>query len=188
METENKETQQDTENIQVSSEDTVGGNSAVENNENPSGNDNLNQDFQAKFNEINDKYLRLYSEFDNYRKRTQREKIDTIKLAGEDIFKAILPVVDDFERALKSIETANDITAIKEGVELIYNKLKSNLASKGLEALSSIGNDFDADVHEALTKVPAPSEELKGKVLDEIEKCYKLHGKVIRYAKVVVAD
>ena len=146
------------------------------------------KDWQAAYNELNDKYLRLYSEFDNYRKRTIKEKADLNKLAGEEIFKAILPVIDDFERALKSMESAQEITAVKEGVNLIYSKFKNSLTSKGLESIESIGQVFDSDLHEALTNIPAPSEDLKGKVVDEIERCYKLHGKVIRYAKVVVGQ
>ena len=109
-------------------------------------------------------------------------------MAGEDIFKAILPVIDDFERAIRSMETTTDIAAVKEGVSLIYSKLKHNTTSKGLEAIDSIGQPFDADLHEALTNIPAPTEDLKGKVVDEIEKCYKLNGKVIRWAKVVVGN
>jgi molecular chaperone GrpE len=146
------------------------------------------KDWLAAYNELNDKYLRLYSEFDNYRKRTIKEKADLNKLAGEEIFKAILPVIDDFERALKSMESAQEITAVKEGVNLIYSKFKNSLTSKGLESIESIGQVFDSDLHEALTNIPAPSEDLKGKVVDEIERCYKLHGKVIRYAKVVVGQ
>jgi molecular chaperone GrpE len=146
------------------------------------------KDWQSTYNELNDKYLRLYSEFDNYRKRTLKEKADLNKLAGEEIFKAILPVIDDFERALKSMESAQEITAVKEGVNLIYSKFKNSLTSKGLESIESVGQAFDSDLHEALTNIPAPSEDLKGKVVDEIERCYKLHGKVIRYARVVVGQ
>ena len=145
-------------------------------------------DWKAKHDDLNDKYLRLYSEFDNYRKRTLKEKSDWNKMAGEDIFKAILPVVDDFERALKSMENATEIGALKEGISLIYSKMKHNLTSKGLEAIDSIGQPFDADLHEALTNIPAPTEDLKGKVVDEIERCYKLNGKVIRWAKVIVGN
>jgi molecular chaperone GrpE len=146
------------------------------------------QDWKAKYDEQNDKYLRLYSEFDNYRKRTLKERSDWNKMAGEDVFKAILPVVDDLERAIRSMETVTEIVPLKEGVELIFNKLKNALTAKGLEAIDSIGQPFDAEIHEALTSIPAPSENLKGKVVDEIEKCYKLNGKVIRWAKVVVGN
>ena len=138
--------------------------------------------------ELNDKYLRLFSDFDNYRKRTAKERIELAKTAGEDIFKAILPVLDDFERGLKAMNEAADVTALKEGVDLIFNKLNNTLASKGLEPLTSVGVAFDADIHEAITNIPAPSEEMKGKVIDELERGYALNGKVIRYAKVIVGN
>ena len=138
--------------------------------------------------ELNDKYLRLFSEFDNYRKRTAKERIELAKTAGEDIFKSILPVLDDFERGLMAMNDAADINALKEGVDLIYNKLNKTLTAKGLEPLNSIGNTFDADIHEAITNVPAPSEDMKGKVIDEVERGYALNGKVIRYAKVIVGN
>ena len=144
------------------------------------------KDWEAAYNDINDKYLRLYSEFDNYRKRSFKEKEHLNKMAGQEIFMAILPVIDDFERAMKSMESAQDLASVKEGVSLIYTKLKNSLVSKGLESIDSIGMDYDSDFHEALTNIPAPSEEMKGKVLDEIERCYKLNGRVIRFAKVVV--
>lgn len=145
-------------------------------------------DYEAKIAELNDKYLRLYSEFDNYRKRTIKEKSDIIKSAGEDVFKAILPTIDDFERAIKANETVTEVEPIKEGVHLIYNKLKSTCHSKGLEEMESIGKPFDADFMEAITHIPAPNDELKGKVVDEVEKGYKLGDKVIRFAKVVVGN
>lgn len=137
--------------------------------------------------ELNDKYLRLYSEFDNYRKRTIKEKSELIKTASEDVLKAVLPIIDDFERAIKANERVADPNPIKEGILLIYNKLKGNVQLKGLTAFDSIGEDFNADTMEAITHVPATDEKQKGKVIDEIEKGYKLGDKVIRYAKVVVA-
>lgn len=138
--------------------------------------------------ELNDKYLRTYSEFDNYRKRTIKEKSDLIKTAGEDVFKAILPVIDDFERAIKANEQIEDINAVKEGIVLIYNKLKHNTQQKGLTAFESIGLDFSEETMEAITNIPAADESQKGKVVDEVEKGYKLGDKVIRYAKVVIAN
>ena len=143
---------------------------------------------QAKVDELNDKYLRLYSEFDNYRKRINKERIELIKTAGEDIFKGVLPIMDDFERALKSTNEVTDIHAAKEGINLIYHKFKNTLNQKGLEEVVSIGKEFNTDMHEAITKMPAPSDDLKGKVVDELEKGYLLHGKVIRFAKVVVGE
>jgi molecular chaperone GrpE len=145
-------------------------------------------DWKAKAEEANDKYLRLYSEFDNYRKRTAKEKIELIQTAGEDVYKSILPVLDDFERAIKSNAETNDIKAVNDGVQLVYNKFKSILTQKGLEGMNSIGEHFNADVHEAITNIPAPSDELKGKVVEELEKGYSLNGKIIRFAKVVIGN
>lgn len=138
--------------------------------------------------ELNDKYLRLYSEFDNFRKRTMKEKSELIKTASEDVLKSVLPVIDDFERAIKANETVTDASPIKEGIALIYNKLKNSTQLKGLTAFESIGQDFNADTMEAITHIPATDENQKGKVVDEVEKGYKLGDKVIRYAKVVVAN
>ena len=145
-------------------------------------------ELEKKIAEEKDKYLRLYSEFDNYRKRSIREKSELIKTAGEDFFKAILPVIDDFERAIKAADSTGDLNAIAEGVQLIYSKLKSTLKQKGLEEMEASGKTFDADVMEAITSIPAPNDDLKGKVVDEIEKGYSLNGKVIRYAKVVIGN
>jgi len=138
--------------------------------------------------ELNDKYLRLFSDFDNYRKRTAKERIELAKTAGEDFFKAILPVLDDFERGLKAMNDAADVNALKEGVDLIYTKLNNILLTKGLEPLTSVGASFNADIHEAITNIPAPGEDMKGKVIDEVERGYALNGKVIRYAKVIVGN
>lgn len=141
----------------------------------------------AKYNEINDKYLRLYSDFENFRKRTQKEKLDLYKTAGEDIISAILPVIDDFERAKKAMKESDDIKGVKDGLKLVYNKLTSILKQKGLEETkSAINKDFDIEYHEAITQIPAPSKKLVGKVIDEVEKGYQLNGKVIRFTKVVV--
>ncbi len=145
-------------------------------------------DAEAKIAELNDRYLRLYSEFDNYRKRTAKEKSDIIRSAGEDVFKAIIPTIDDFERAIKANENVDDATPIKEGITLIYNKLKATCLSKGLEPMDSVGKVFDADLMEAITHIPSPSEDMKGKVIDDVEKGYKLGDKVIRFAKVVVGN
>lgn len=140
-----------------------------------------------KLKEATDKYLRLYSDFENFRKRTQKEKLDLYKTAGEDIISALLPILDDFERAQKAIKETDDIKSIKAGVNLIQEKLLSILKQKGLEiAKSSIGKKFDVELHEAITQIPAPSKKQKDKVIDEVEKGYLLNGKVIRYAKVVV--
>jgi molecular chaperone GrpE len=145
-------------------------------------------DNAAKLTELNDKYLRLYSEFDNFRKRTHKEKVDYLKTANEEVLKAILPVIDDFERAIKANENVTDVQAIKDGVNLIYNKLKNTTQQKGLTSFDCMGEVFDADLMEAITHIPAPTEDQKGKVVDELEKGYKLGDKVIRFAKVVVGS
>ncbi len=142
----------------------------------------------TKLAETNEKYLRLYSEFDNYRKRTSKERIDLSKTASEDMIINLLPVLDDFERALKAIEPNEQVNALREGVDLIYNKLQLILTQKGLKAMESIGNLFDPDLHEAIAQIPAKDEESKGKIFDEVVKGYYLFDKVIRYAKVVVAN
>lgn len=141
---------------------------------------------QAQIKELNERYLRLYSEFDNYKKRTSKERVELIKTAGVEIIAEMIPVLDDFERAIKSNEKLEDMQAIKDGVKLIYNKFSGSLTKKGLEPMESINAEFNPDLHEAITNIPAPSEDLKGKVIDELEKGYFLHGKVIRFAKVVV--
>ncbi len=133
-----------------------------------------------------EKYVRLYSEFDNFRKRTSREKIDIIKTASADVIGLLLPILDDFERAMKSNETSEDIDAVKEGFQLIHNKFSSLMEQKGLKPMNSIGEPFNTDHHEAITEIPAPSEDMKGKVVDAVEKGYFLNDKVLRYAKVVV--
>ena len=146
------------------------------------------QEMGEKLDELNDKYLRLFSEFDNFRKRTQKEKLELYKTASEDVMVALLPVLDDFERALKvSEENETDATHM-EGIELIYNKFRKTLEQKGLECMESQGKEFDTDYHEAITNIPAPSDDMKGKVVDVIEKGYKLNDKVIRFAKVVVGS
>jgi len=146
------------------------------------------QEMGEKLEELNDKYLRLFSEFDNFRKRTQKEKLELFKTASEDVVVALLPVLDDFERALKQNEDEDMDINHKEGIELIYNKLKKTLEQKGLECLESQGKEFDTDFHEAITNIPAPTPDMKGKVVDVVEKGYKLNDKVIRFAKVVVGS
>ena len=150
--------------------------------------DNKEDDWQLKFAEMNDRYLRLYSEFDNYRKRSARERVEFSKTAATDTFTAILPVLDDFDRAAKAMENAEDIAVVKEGMQLIYHKFRNILISKGLEEMNAQGETFDADFHEAITSIPSPDDSMKGKVMDELEKGYSLNGKVIRFAKVVVGS
>lgn len=146
------------------------------------------EDLKQKFDELNDKYLRLMAEFDNYRKRTLKEKMDLTKYAEEDVLKGILKVVDDMERAIKNLDTAADMNAVKEGVELIYKKFKSFLETRGLKEVEAMHQELDTDKHEAVAKFAAPSEDLKGKIIDVVEKGYYLHDKIIRYAKVVIGE
>jgi len=144
---------------------------------------------QQMVNEEKDRYLRLAAEFDNYRKRTLKEKADLIKNGAEKTLTAILPVLDDFERALKNIEATNDETkALKEGVELIFTKFNKVLGQEGLQKIETEGKDFDVDFHEAIALIPAPSEDLKGKILDCVQTGYMLNEKVIRHSKVAVAQ
>ncbi len=136
--------------------------------------------------ELKDKFLRLAAEFDNYKKRTLREKVEMMKTAAQDTVSALLPVLDDFDRAKKNAEGENSKETFSEGVSLVYQKLYNILKQKGLQPMDSTGQDFDPELHEAITEIPAPSEEMKGKVVDTIEKGYKLNDKIIRHAKVVV--
>lgn len=143
---------------------------------------------QKQLEEQKDKYLRLSAEFDNYRKRTMKEKAELILNGAEKSISSILPIVDDFERALKNMEAANDVKAVKEGVELIYNKFINVLGQNGVKAIDTKDKELDTDYHEAIAVIPAPTEELKGKILDCVQTGYTLNDKVIRHAKVVVGE
>ena len=144
--------------------------------------------FESKYNEINDKYLRLSAEFDNYRKRTLKEKMELIKNAGEDILVNFLPVVDNLERAKKSVDEAKELESIKIGVNLIYNSLTDFLKQRGIKEIDAKNSVFDIDKHEAITKIAVSDDNLKGKVVDVIEKGYTLNEKIVRYAKVVIGE
>ena len=141
---------------------------------------------ETEINDLKDKYLRLYSEFDNYKRRTSKERLDLLKTANQEMVVALLPVLDDFERARQAMETVQDVEGVKAGVELIYNKLHSIMQQKGLKPMEAVGQAFDADLHEAITQIPAPDETQKGKVIDQVEKGYYLNDKVIRFAKVII--
>jgi len=143
---------------------------------------------EFQLSEAKDKYLRLYSDFENYKKRINRERIDLIKSAGQDIMASILPMLDDMERAIKAMTNAKDVNAVKEGVELVYQKMKTITEGKGLRAMDSLGKDFDPELHDAIANVPVSDAKQKGKVLEEVEKGYYLNDKVIRHAKVVVGN
>lgn len=145
-------------------------------------------ELKAKYEQLNDTYLRSRAEFENYRKRTLAEKAELIKNGGEKVLTNILDVIDDFERGLDAMEKAEDITAVKEGMTLVYNKLQSFLKQNGVAAIDTKDQVFDTDLHEAITMIPAPDESMKGKVVDCIQKGYFLNDKVIRFSKVVVAN
>jgi molecular chaperone GrpE len=158
--------------------------------------DEISEEKQSENNEATlgqikdaqDKYIRLMAEFDNFRKRTLKERTELIKTAGEDILLNILPVVDDFERGLQVIDKSEDIASVKQGIHLIYNKFCEFLKQRGVKEIEAVRQDFDVDVHEAITKIPAPTEDLKGKVVDVVQKGYVLNEKVIRFAKVVIGE
>lgn len=143
---------------------------------------------EKKVEELNDKYLRLIAEYGNYRKRTLKEKMELAKTAGEKLIVGILPVVDDFDRALQHLGKASDLDAVKAGIELIHNKFMNFLGQQGVKEIETNNQNFDADLHEAVTKIPAPSEDMKGKIVDCVQKGYLLEEKVIRYPKVVVGE
>jgi molecular chaperone GrpE len=150
---------------------------------------NQTEVLKRELEEQKDKYLRLYSEFDNFRRRTSKEKIDFFKTANEDLIVSLLPVLDDFERAQKAFVETKEKDALSEGIGLIYNKLFKTLEIKGLKPMEIFpGSDFNSELHEAITKSPAPSEELKGKIIDVLEKGYTLNDKVIRFAKVIIGS
>ena len=149
---------------------------------------NMLAEAQQMVEEQKDKYLRLSAEFDNYRKRTLKEKAELIKNGGEKTLTAILPVLDDFERALKNMEASEETKAMKEGVELIFSKFQKILGQEGLQKIETEGQAFDTDFHDAIALIPAPSEDLKGKILDCVQTGYMLNEKVIRHAKVAVAQ
>ncbi|MES2560522.1 MAG: nucleotide exchange factor GrpE [Bacteroidota bacterium] len=146
------------------------------------------KDWAAELKAMEDKYLRLYAEFDNYKRRTNAERIELFKTANQEVLVSLLPVLDDFSRALKAMQTAIEVAPVKEGVELVNNKLTSILTAKGLKAMESVGKPFDSEFHEAITNIPAPTVDMKGKIVDEVEKGYFLNDKVIRFAKVVVGE
>ncbi|MFA6127346.1 MAG: nucleotide exchange factor GrpE [Bacteroidales bacterium] len=146
------------------------------------------EEMANKLIEMNDKYLRLSAEFDNYRKRTLKEKMDLTKMGGETVLLRILPVVDNLERAIQSIRETSDIDAVKQGIEIINTNFRDFLKQNGVQEMDCLNQDFNSDLHEALTKIPAPNPELKGKIVEIIEKGYTLHDRVIRFARVVVGD
>jgi len=187
MNQEEKEMEQPTENEQID----------INTDENAAGTNNLNEPIaeesameklNLELQEQKDKYLRLMAEFDNFRRRTAKERLDLIQTAGKDVLVSLLDVLDDCDRAEKQLNSSSDISVQKEGVQLVFNKLRTTLQSKGVKVMESIHTEFDVEKHEAITEIPAPTEELKGKILDEVVKGYYLNDKLIRFAKVVVGN
>lgn len=152
----------------------------------PVADESVVEKLEAELQEQKDKYLRLMAEFDNFRRRTAKERLEIIQTAGKDVIQSLLEVLDDCDRAEKQLNSSDNISAQKEGVQLVFNKLRSVLIQKGLKPLESVQTDFDVEKHEAISEIQAPSEELKGKVIDEVIKGYYLNDKLIRFAKVVV--
>lgn|SRR5690554_4404744 len=157
------------------------------NEETPQENNDVNP-LESQLKELNDKYIRLYSDFDNFRKRTNREKLDIISSANEDLLLDLIPTLDDFERAIESNTSIDDLQTLKEGFILIFNKLRNTLEAKGLKQMQAKGTPFDSELHEAIANVPAPEKSLVGSVVDDVTKGYYLNDKVIRHAKVVVGQ
>ncbi len=154
----------------------------------PVAEENEMEKIQAELKEQKDKYLRLMAEFDNFRRRTAKERLELIQTAGKDVIISLLDVLDDCDRAEKQLQTSDDIELQKEGIRLVFNKLRNTVISKGVKAMESVHTDFDVEKHEAITEIPAPTPKLKGKVLDEVVKGYYLNDKLIRFAKVVVGN
>jgi len=180
---ENKQSLADDMEMDINADADIPGNTHLSNPEDAS--EGLVEKLQAELQEQKDKYLRLFAEFDNYKRRTSKEKMEMIQTAGKDIIVSMLDVLDDCERAEKQMEQSEDLAQVKEGNKLVFAKLKNVLSQKGLKPVESINTDFDVEQHEAITEIEA-GEDKKGKVVDEIQKGYTLNGKQIRFAKVVV--
>lgn len=184
-----KESVKEEQKIQDENIEEQGNESAADNmSEENSDHDAKSSDMADEASEWKDKYLRLVAEFDNYRKRTLREKMDLIASGGEDVIKSLLAIMDDIDRALDAMTKSDDIEAIRQGIVLIHQKLIDTLHAKGVEEISAIGQELDTDLHEAVAKFPVAEEEKKGKVIDVVQKGYKLKDKVVRFAKVVVGE
>lgn len=181
--TENAKNTDTTSGFDINTDENAAGTSYL--NE-PVAEENEIEKIEDELKEQKDKYLRLMAEFDNFRRRTAKERLELIQTAGKDVIVSLLDVLDDCDRAEKQLQTTDDIALQKEGIQLVFNKLRATLQNKGVKAMESIQTDFDVEKHEAITGIPAPSDDLKGKVIDEVEKGYYLNDKLIRFAKVVV--
>ncbi|HEX8277132.1 MAG TPA: nucleotide exchange factor GrpE [Segetibacter sp.] len=179
------------EDLDINSDDSIPGtshlsDSLTEENEMVKTEENEVVKLKAEVQEQKDKYLRLFAEFDNFKRRTAKERIELTQTAGKEVITSMLDVLDDCDRAEKQMQTTTDIAQIKEGVQLVFNKLRTTLQNKGLKSMESIHTEFDVEKHEAITEIPAPTPDLKGKVVDEVTKGYYLNDKLIRFAKVIV--
>lgn len=180
---EEKEITVENEEMNINADSDVPGNTHLSNPEEP---DNAVDKIQKELDEQKDKYIRLFAEFDNFKRRSAKERVELFQTAGKEVITSLLDVLDDCDRAEKQLQTTEDLTQIKEGIQLVFNKLRNTLQNKGLKAMESINADFDVEKHEAITEIPAPTEALKNKVVDEVTKGYYLNDKIIRFAKVVV--
>ena len=179
---ETAETLNNLEEININSDADIPGNTHLSNPEA----ENITEKLQAELEEQKDKYIRLFADFDNFKRRNAKERYELIQTAGKEVITSLLDVLDDCDRAEKQMQATEDTDQVKQGVLLVFNKLRSTLQSKGLKVMESISTEFDVEKHEAITEIPAPSEKLKGKVIDEVQKGYYLNDKIIRFAKVVV--
>lgn len=171
------------EGVDINSDDNIPGTSHLSDTLTEDGE---NEKVKAELQEQKDKYLRLFAEFDNYKRRTAKERMELMQTAGKEVITSMLDVLDDCDRAEKQIQSNADLNQVKEGVQLVFNKLRTTLQNKGLKAMESIKTDFDVEKHEAITEIPAPTADLKGKVVDEVTKGYYLNDKLIRHAKVII--
>jgi molecular chaperone GrpE len=179
---EEKEMITENEEMNINSDADIPGNTHLSN----EGGENAVEKIQTELDEQKDKYIRLFAEFDNFKRRTAKERMELIQTAGKDVIVSLLDVLDDCDRAEKQIQNSEDIAQIKEGVQLVFAKLRSTMLAKGVKAMESVNTNFDVEKHEAITEIPSPTEELKEKVVDEVVKGYYLNDKIIRFAKVVV--
>jgi molecular chaperone GrpE len=182
---ENQETIEELKNFEemnINADSDIPGNTHLSN---PEG-ENVTEKLLAELDEQKDKYIRLFAEFDNYKRRNAKERIELIQTAGKEVITSLLDVLDDCDRAEKQLQNSDDTEQMKQGVQLVFNKLRNTLQSRGLKAMESVHTAFDVEKHEAITEIPAPVEDLKDKVVDEVQKGYYLNDKIIRFAKVVV--
>lgn len=176
-------TAEDVNEMNINSDENIPGSNRLSD---PVAEEDEMEKLQGEIQEQKDKYLRLFADFENFKRRNAKERIELIQTAGKEVITSMLDVLDDCDRAEKQIQTSQDVNQIKEGIQIVFNKLRSTLQSRGLRAMESINTEFDVEKHEAITEIPAPTKDLQGKVLDEVTKGYYLNDKIIRHAKVVV--